>query len=1609
METADVVDAMRKISLKILKDSDPLPMTQVIIDPYNDLTSNGLRSIIEDRGAVHFDTDTHYGIVTFENVTCLPPFKAEGIPPELYDMRNRMKAKGKSVTPDDIAKYYNGQKSSDIAEPILPHPTWQLPADVRDAASGHYMLSVYADVTIRKRPRSGGQKIAPMQAKKQTSFQQEDPDEDEDDELDLEELVIPSLFQGGLSSQETIETQPFVQLFQIPLMTGSQWDWMFLAKAPPSDWSFYRECEAEVFGCFIINTKEKVFVTQEKLTQNIPRCFMVKGAKPELVCELRSESADKRSVTARLHYFARDPIKLPKVLIVTLALPFLNRVEKKPTFNILNVYKFYVIWRKHQSRKEEYGQDYDPDEIEDDWTDSSKRALGEFNNYLRECCADEPSQPGGLSPYREILARLIHTINDFSRGDESLDKAFVLKMHAILGFPEMLYGDIVESIKRYFDKELFPHIVQQDPVEFGNDMPWSLEPKLYCLTMMMTTFIKTLMGARPHDDRDAYVTKALATVGAELGTLTEKAFKIVRDSLRNDLRKPPGLANIQSVVQHLSSAGAKMTRDIVSSFSTGNWGLPQHHRRTGVVQSHETMSILARLAMTRKVSIPIRKQAQIAAPRQVPATSYGVVDPTNTPNSDAAGLVKALAIAARITIYDEESEKSALQVVEMLREPDDYADDNHYLRIKAEANYDGRKLIFDSKYEAADDGVETVPMYVNNSWVGFASHPDVYAIFRNEKRSGRLGRYTEVFVKVEVSELDSIRELHVLSTPGRPVKPWFTVGPNNDFVALSRGFLNPDRVDNITLDELVREGAIEFAGPNEFEFSDMAIDYPTFLARTQPPDNETITHIEVDPSFQLAVEAATQPYPQHNPIPRVLYRGNQIRQAQSLPFSTFGSRFATDVKVLNYAHKPLITTDMTSVIGLDQQPTGLNVTVFVMSTGFADEDATVWKKEFLERGGFNSTLFETYDEAQGTGLVGDVTDDPTRFKNGVIRVRRMMTEDDEEEEDEQRRLKPQVPRVLGNTNVRVKPGDLLARMQVTMSSEAEIKETKLVGSRVGLIHSTHLATESQPHVQKIVVRFPHVPGPGDKFGGPAGQKGVVGEVRPEIDMPFAEDGTTPDVIFSPTSFASRMTFAMFLEMLVGKATISCNRNHFVDKLVSWNHGEKDVTIGKDFYIKMIPILVRKAPSKQEVQFMEIESIRTYVKRNIVVVSKELFQQDNLQAYLAKFRTEEERNVMRGYLQNYQDERRKTKTEGEELLIVGEGFKLVYGRGHVSQLQNAARGLKDYEAMIDGFTRDVVNMLTGSKGLWNKKHGLKMKVADRPDRVRYITPNESSMTRLKTGELAILFSQLPPQLRIQYYQEHRGDIVPQFRVKGARDLDREIARMRDATAFRKTDEREVMELLREKGFNYTGKSTVISGTTGQMFEAQIFTGICYYTHLRHLVDSKQQSRDVGSKSLLTRAPVRGKARGGAVRAGEMSRVAILAHGATKYLTERFKRGADEFKAIACRRCGHLCYRNETSATIVCEGCGNAADPLEVSTTWALIKQLSLVGAAGGSVRLIARPTSDADAPGLDPDEAILDPSKIRKFRQRQSKGNQTMSSKPVERYKISASDEEELSE
>lgn len=130
------------------------------------------------------------------------------------------------------------------------------------------------------------------------------------------------------------------------------------------------------------------------------------------------------------------------------------------------------------------------------------------------------------------------------------------------------------------------------------------------------------------------------------------------------------------------------------------------------------------------------------------------------------------------------------------------------------------------------------------------------------------------------------------------------------------------------------------------------------------------------------------------------------------------------------------------------------------------------------------------------------------------------------------------------------------------------------------------------------------------------------------------------------------------------------------------------------------------------------------------------------------------------------------------------------------------------------------------------------------------------------------------------------------------------RIADGTPFRGVTPKLINKQAKLNDIIGMGKETMINGRTGEMMKNQTFIATCFYQPLRHMVRDKIHARRRGRRQILTRQPLEGRAKKGGFRMGEMERDALLSHGVSQIIVDRWKNESDKFETYVCARCGNL---------------------------------------------------------------------------------------------------------
>ena len=423
--------------------------------------------------------------------------------------------------------------------------------------------------------------------------------------------------------------------------------------------------------------------------------------------------------------------------------------------------------------------------------------------------------------------------------------------------------------------------------------------------------------------------------------------------------------------------------------------------------------------------------------------------------------------------------------------------------------------------------VNLADVFLDGKYLGQTDKPiELIREIRERRRKGLLPQ------EINVAYHKHLDEVEILASSGRVRRPLIIV--ENGKPKLTKEIIEKLKRGEITWDDLIKNGIIEYLDAEEEENAYVAL---------KPEDVTTEhTHLELDPSVILGLSASFVPYPEFDRGDRVNYGAKMVGQAIGIFATNFLGRADSKSNVLVYSQKPLVQTYAHRIIDYDMHPNGMNVVVAVATfEGYNIEDAIVINRSSIERGLFWSYMYRTYEAEQKRYMGGqeDIIGVPEPGIRGYAG------------EDAYKHL-PEDGIVNPETRVKsmdvligkMSPLRFLGRIDRFVTGIENIRETsvRLRHGDKGIVDRVYISeTIDGNKLIKVVVRDLKKPEIGDKFASRHGQKGVVGLVVPQEDMPFTESGIVPDIIFNPHSLPSRMTVGQLLEILAGKAAAVSGR------------------------------------------------------------------------------------------------------------------------------------------------------------------------------------------------------------------------------------------------------------------------------------------------------------------------------------------------------------------------------------------------------------------------------------------------------------------------------------
>lgn len=647
----------------------------------------------------------------------------------------------------------------------------------------------------------------------------------------------------------------------------------------------------------------------------------------------------------------------------------------------------------------------------------------------------------------------------------------------------------IDYVLTIFNRHLYPHIKTN-----GRDMYM----KAYLLGYMCNKLLLGMKGSIREDDRDNFSLKRVDTAGVLLSQLFYQSFSVFVQKLKENIRRETTNKNFKSgdLVNMLDRVipDTEIESKHRKAFSTGEWAISRTSTssgKQGVAQLLQRITPLNTISALRRIVTPSTAN-QKAKPeiRRLHNTHWGYIDCVETPEGQSIGMVLNMAMLTRITSSSDP--KIIINFVSDMKE------------ITPLKNLSPHEI-----------GIYT-KVFVNGDWFG-CTNSGKYVV--DSLRGYR--RQLIINPSVTIVYDRKFNEIRIYTDAGRLIRPLFIVDKNK--LKITPLIIDGLKSGNMQWDDLVKQQYIEYISVQESLYNCLIAMYPDDLEKNK---YKYYTHCEIHPMTILGAAASLIPLCQHNQSPRNLFQCAQSKQALSIYALNYRERMDTMGHVLYYPERPYVSTCMSRLMKYDDIPAGQNIVVAIMSyTGYNQEDSIIFNQSAIDRGLFRSTYFKMYKEElkSNEDFRRPDKDDTSKYKthfnydklqdDGFPAVNTHLNKDD---------IIIGKIRKLDN---REQYGNFIYKDSSIPLKEREATIDAVVPDK----------NQDGNRFVKIRIRMERILTIGDKLASRHGQKGVIGMVYSEEDMPFTASGVRPAIIINPHAIPSRMTIAHMIECLMSKS------------------------------------------------------------------------------------------------------------------------------------------------------------------------------------------------------------------------------------------------------------------------------------------------------------------------------------------------------------------------------------------------------------------------------------------------------------------------------------------
>lgn len=896
------------------------------------------------------------------------------------------------------------------------------------------------------------------------------------------------------------------------------------------------ECRYDYGGYFIIDGKEKVIVTQEKIRDH--QLFTMTKFDDQIADDTELKRFSIRCTSEEDRLFPKE-------------------------------HKFFVYHPKHRTRANAIVVRAPNTKLKSDGnSDEGESAYEKFPVFVM-------FRALGVETDRDIIKLLYPEVTchdstgevDFSR----VPDAPVVEAHLRACAKDAMDVKTQEdALSRLSELSVIP-TKDYAMYRLMNDFVPHAGKHFGCKALVFADLVRTVITYLATDeqvDRDSMCNKRLDVTGFLMTYITRdfllrwrtSAMSAISQEYMYGAWKSMGdvskLVNSDNVTSVFSDT--YIDKMILGNFKINKqWAIRKNpDEQESIVQDLKRVSHLSTISHLRRVNTPIDRLIRVTAPHELHPTHWGVLCPTETPDGANVGLLKHLAMMVYVTfdIGNEAVRHILTSECDMIELSDVYQKRN-------------------GKFQSFT--VDHYKVTLNNVWVGILPDEDVVEIaryLRLRRRCGQLSVMTSIGVDVKR------RTLHIGTEQGRCARPllivergrlvwedisaetvksfasdwWKCVHPggfdevsfsfDNSHTTISHGH-RAFRNKRVLQDLASKMCPVEFLDVEETQSS-------AYVAMTPSDISDRSTHCELHPMTILGWNAANQPFLHHIPGARALNATGNSKQAVGVYVSTFNKRFDTEGYVLSYAQRPIISTCTARYIHQLSLPAGVNLMLLVAPfTGYNQEDAMIINRNSIERGALALTAYHTMVATESKtakfydpSLEENRTDKQLMFdfsnvgSDGVISIG---------------------SRIYDRTAI-------FAIHDRKTKSDVSILADKTIGGIVDRVNHT-IDPKTGFRTSCVVIREFRNCTIGDKIALRYYQKGIVAMLLPESELPFRpNDGCVPDIIMNTHALPSRMTVGQLLESVLSSFCCQNGSTMCIDPLTQIDHPALQAPKGSEF-------------------------------------------------------------------------------------------------------------------------------------------------------------------------------------------------------------------------------------------------------------------------------------------------------------------------------------------------------------------------------------------------------------------------------------------------------------